>query len=133
MHCFISKIKFNFSCLIGSRLNPANVIFWTVEYPNQYLDETEDEEEGNLDEEVTLEQLNEGIRLKEEFDRLKTSFHVNIPVCSFRAYCFCLKKNGVERCLAKQQQASPFASKHPNKMYWACNKPTEKVIYTITF
>lgn len=119
MHCFISKIKFNFSCLIGSRLNPANVIFWTVEYPNQYLDETEDEEEGNLDEEVTLEQLNEGIQLKEEFDRI-------------RAYCFCLKKNGVERCLAKQQQASPFASKHPNKMYWACNKPTEKVIYTIT-
>ena len=90
-------------------------------------------EEGNLDEEVTLEQLNEGIRLKEEFDRLKTSSHVNIPVSSFRAYCFCLKKNGAERCLAKQQQASPFASKHPNKMYWACNKPTEKVIYTITF
>ena len=43
-----------------------------------------------------------------------------------RVHCECTKRNG-DHCLAQLKRASPSAKRHPNAMYWGCNKRTVSI------
>jgi hypothetical protein len=49
---------------------------------------------------------------------------VEAPQTIGRVHCVCVKRSNGQFCLAKLQQASPSAKRHPNAMYWSCSKRT---------
>ena len=118
--------------MAGCRTTPAHETVWSVVYEPQYHDEDNEAEGGRSDEEVTLHDLLEGVRLYKEFLRLQRledvksppkSASVNSPasvvvittpisttVLPERVRCKCLRSgHSGSYCLAKQQLSSIHA------------------------
>ena len=96
------------------------------------LDDVDDEDGGELSEEVDFTQLLEGVRLLKEYRRVNdaqpptNSPGAVVEAVPKRVKCKCKKSNG-DFCLAKQQRAGPTAKKYPDKMFWACSKARTNV------